>query len=337
MPRVVFIAEAPSHNSLRAGHFAEPAWFEFKRMLQQVSFPMKDFDVVYLFDKPLPRPFETMLVSGRKSLPPGYALPPIRHGKYFPPQYVGQIPKLYERLALLSPEIIVPLDATPLWLMTEKYEIGKFRGQVVFSKPNYYLPEPIKIIATYAPESIAAQWSLRPVAMFDLLKIMRHLSPNPPTFPVRELYLEPTVDEVREYLEACSRASLVSFDVETKSKTITCIGFSHDPTHAMCIPFYDPQAPNKSFYSALDELRVWKAIRKFLRSPVPKVAQNGLYDIQYLRQAGLDVMNYEHDTMILHHALYSELPKGLQFLASIYTEEQPWKLTRNNDDFKEDA
>jgi len=32
--------------------------------------------------------------------------------------------------------------------------------------------------------------------------------------------------------------------------------------------------------------------------------------------------------MLLHHALYPELPKGLGFLGSIYTNEASWKLMR---------
>ena len=65
-----------------------------------------------------------------------------------------------------------------------------------------------------------------------------------------------------------------------------------------------------------------------LDSPVPKVFQNGLYDIHRLwRGYGLAVRNAEHDTMLLHHALQPESPKGLDYLGSIYTNEAAWKLT----------
>jgi hypothetical protein len=60
-----------------------------------------------------------------------------------------------------------------------------------------------------------------------------------------------------------------------------------------------------------------------------KTFQNGLYDISFLwRSYGLRVRNPEHDTMLLHHALQPESPKGLDFLGSVYTEEASWKLMR---------
>jgi hypothetical protein len=36
------------------------------------------------------------------------------------------------------------------------------------------------------------------------------------------------------------------------------------------------------------------------------------------------------DTMLLHHAMYPELPKSLGFLGSIYTNESAWKLMRQD-------
>jgi hypothetical protein len=41
---------------------------------------------------------------------------------------------------------------------------------------------------------------------------------------------------------------------------------------------------------------------------------------------GLRPANVAEDTMLLHHSLFPELPKGLGFLGSIYTNEASWKL-----------
>ncbi len=63
-----------------------------------------------------------------------------------------------------------------------------------------------------------------------------------------------------------------------------------------------------------------------------------MYDIQYCHRYGLRVNRYAHDTMIRHHALQPEMEKGLGFLASIYTDEAPWKVLRdrNRDNMKID-
>jgi DNA polymerase I-like protein with 3'-5' exonuclease and polymerase domains len=70
-------------------------------------------------------------------------------------------------------------------------------------------------------------------------------------------------------------------------------------------------------------------VEALLASAIPKVFQNGVYDLQYLLRMGLTVNNCAHDTMLLHHSLFPEMKKGLGFLASIYSSEASWKLMRH--------
>ena len=67
-----------------------------------------------------------------------------------------------------------------------------------------------------------------------------------------------------------------------------------------------------------------------------KIFQNGLFDLQYLAKYKLRIVNISDDTMLLHHALYPELPKGLGFLGAAYTNEAPWKLMRKGEGYKKD-
>lgn len=67
-------------------------------------------------------------------------------------------------------------------------------------------------------------------------------------------------------------------------------------------------------------------VAKVLGNPhVPKLFQNGAYDVQVLAHWGIRVEGEYEDTMILHHALEPELPKALDYLGSIYTNEVAWK------------
>jgi DNA polymerase I-like protein with 3'-5' exonuclease and polymerase domains len=130
---------------------------------------------------------------------------------------------------------------------------------------------------------------------------------------------------------------LLSFDIETASKTITCIGFSPNENLSLTIPFFDPAKPDHNYWpDAATEKKVWLMIKRVMESDIRKLGQNGLYDIQYLYRHGIKVRNYAEDTMIKHHSLYPELSKGLGFLGSIYTDEAPWKLlrARNKEQFK---
>jgi DNA polymerase I-like protein with 3'-5' exonuclease and polymerase domains len=78
------------------------------------------------------------------------------------------------------------------------------------------------------------------------------------------------------------------------------------------------------------ELRAWACVRALLESKIPKVFQNGLFDAQYLSRMGFRLQSLRHDTMLLHHALFPELQKGLGFLGSVYTNEQSWKMLRRH-------
>jgi DNA polymerase I-like protein with 3'-5' exonuclease and polymerase domains len=65
---------------------------------------------------------------------------------------------------------------------------------------------------------------------------------------------------------------------------------------------------------------------------IPKLFQNGLYDIAFLwRAQGIAVRGAAEDTMLLSHALQPESLKGLGYLGSIYTDHGPWKSERKGE------
>jgi DNA polymerase I-like protein with 3'-5' exonuclease and polymerase domains len=158
--------------------------------------------------------------------------------------------------------------------------------------------------------------------------------------PTRELWLYPTLEDLTKWGAALGDTDLISFDIETRNKQITCIGFSPHAGLAMCLPFWSQTTPGGSYWTNYtEEVHAWKWVREILTNDTPKVAQNGLYDIQYLwRKMHIPVLNYAHDTMLAHHAVQPEVPKSLDFLASIYTNEPSWKSMRSEHDlFKRDA
>jgi hypothetical protein len=121
----------------------------------------------------------------------------------------------------------------------------------------------------------------------------------------------------------------MAVDIETGQRQIKCIGFARSCSEAMVIPFVDLGQPNGSYWpSPKHELVAWDLVQCLLGSSIPKVFQNGVYDLQYLLQVGLSPRACLEDTMLLHHSLFPEMQKGLGFLGSIYTQEQSWKLMR---------
>jgi len=81
----------------------------------------------------------------------------------------------------------------------------------------------------------------------------------------------------------------------------------------------------------------WKLIHQALAKPVPKLFQNGMFDIQRLLEVGVRVNMAHEDSMILHHAILPEFQKGLGFLGSLYASESAWKGMRSfGDSIKSD-
>jgi DNA polymerase I-like protein with 3'-5' exonuclease and polymerase domains len=124
----------------------------------------------------------------------------------------------------------------------------------------------------------------------------------------------------------------LSVDIETKAGFITCIGFATSEARAMVVPFYSSCPTNfgNVWSEAAQEERVWLQVWRLLGSSIPKVFQNGMYDLQYLMRMGLRVRACDEDTMLMHHAIYPEMDKGLGFLGSVYTNEPAWKLMRKH-------
>lgn len=122
-------------------------------------------------------------------------------------------------------------------------------------------------------------------------------------------------------LTIAEQALIISTDIETDSSNrITCVGYSclnpNLTTSTFLIPFVDfgvNHWTNPEDYAyAINTMRAISAL------PVAKLYFNGLYDAQYQITYHAEPCNFILDSMALAHAEYSELPKSLDFVASLH-------------------
>lgn len=136
-----------------------------------------------------------------------------------------------------------------------------------------------------------------------------------------------TLDKIKK------EAKYVAFDIETNAEEVTAIAFAPDdrPDWAICIPFC---FKGKRYWSEDDQRIIWDAIKELLTDQrVGKIAQNGSYDIEFIeRTMGFRVQGFVFDTMLGAHTLYMELPKGLDFLTSVWTDHPYYKDQLHTDD-----
>lgn len=225
---------------------------------------------------------------------------------------------LRRQLKRLKPTLIIALGNTALTSLTACTGIEKYRGSVL----QCTLVDGLKVLATYHPAAVLRDPSKDYAYQYDFTKVAMHKN-------TRDLLRKPlqiTVTKDLTLFEAHflspefvnNPESRLSFDIECNGSELTAIGFAKDSNHAYVMPMHHMN--RRRFARAL------RLIERILTSPVKKIAQNGNFDIVYLAYYyKIRVANYWWDTMLAQHCLYPTTPKGLDFLASIYTNQPYWK------------
>jgi hypothetical protein len=235
---------------------------------------------------------------------------------------------LSDELVEIDPNLVLAMGNTAMWALTGKTAISKLRGATTIST---HCASGFKVLPTYHPAAVLRQWDLRPIVVADCCKALYESTFPEIRRPYREIWIEPTIEDINEFLISCADAPLLSVDIETSGRRITCIGFSPSPRLALVIPFVDPKRLGGNYWPTAEiECEVWEIIREVLERPSPpKLFQNGLYDIGFLFRAyGIKVAGAAEDTMLLHHALQPESVKDLGFLGATYANESAWKVMR---------
>lgn len=309
--------------------FVGAAGYELNKMLAEVGIHRADCLVTNVFNlRPKGNKIET-LCGPKATAIAGY--PALAKSLYVREEFAPELERLADELIEANPNVVVALGNTPMWALTGRTAISKFRGSTVLSS---HTVSGFKTLPTYHPAAVLRQWDLRPIAVIDLAKARRESFFPEIRRPAREVWIEPTVEDIyefhRRYIEG---AKILSVDIETAGRRVTCLGIAPSHTRAIVIPFDDPGGRGRNYW--LDEKlerEVWRYIKGLLENPrLPKLFQNGLYDIAFLYKAcGIKVAGATEDTMLLHYSLQPESLKGLGFLGSVYCDEGSWKQMREH-------
>lgn len=258
---------------------------------------------------------------------PGF--PALIKSGYVRNEFEPQLDRLAQEIMDLDPNLVICLGNSALWALAGRTGITKLRGTTLTSTHTVV---GFKLLPTYHPAAVLRQWELRPTAVADLMKASREANYPEIRRPKREIWIEPTLTDIRQFVTTHIRPGcLLSVDIETSGSRVTCIGFAPSPAVGIVIPFDDTRSKNGSYWaSESDERLAWGIIRDILGDrSTRKLFQNGAYDIAFLWRAyGIKVLNAAEDTMLAHHALQPEALKGLGYLGSIYEDEGAWKHMR---------
>lgn len=325
--KIAIVGEAWGEEEEKLGiPFMGQAGQELSRMLSQAGLDKFKCFCTNVFNlKPAGNKIES-LCAKKAEVGKDYKLLPLSTGNYILEKYLPEVERLKAQLTAVNPNLVIALGNTACWALLSTTRISSIRGTL--SKST--LVPTLKVLPTYHPAAVLRNWSLRPITIADFIKAKRQADFPEIRRPRRTIIINPTLDEIKEW--AAQDHQILSVDIETKAGQITCIGFARSISDALVIPFFDESKVDGNYWTdPFGEHAAWNLVGQLLEHPAPKLFQNGLYDMQYILRMGFKIRNVHHDTMLLHHALYPEMPKGLGFMGSIHTDEPAWKLMREKE------
>lgn len=247
-------------------------------------------------------------------------------------------------IARLNPRVIVPMGEIALQRVAGVSKILRYRGRVLEKNGRFIIPtfHPRDLLAKRGDdesEGLRNPPRFTGVVIWDLKKAVR-ISDSRVFGRLRTTYLKDPSPEsfalfAEEYESALATDSetRLSWDIETPYKlkktdedeqegdeqdtAIIRISFSFRPGHAASVPWSGPYLP---------------VIRRLLRSRGPMVVWNGdTFDVPLVRGEGVEVLGRVEDYMWAFHIWQSDLPKGLEWVTSFFSDILPWKHLNNDD------
>lgn len=325
--RLMIVGEAFGSEEARLGiPFVGASGKELGRMLNDAGILESDCRMTNVANlRPPENKVSAWFATSRKAATLD-GLPTVA-GKYPRQQITQGIERLREEIRSTNPDVIVALGNTALWALTGEWGITDWRGSLLTTNGGPASPEGFHatVIPTYHPAAILRQWSWRHIAVHDLRYARAYLE-EPVPEPLWRFTIRPTFEQVTEQLRwiestlDSGHTRRLAVDIETRTGQIACLGIAWSTVEALCIPFLCAERI-EGYWDLEQEVDIVMQLRRILQHRNAEiVGQNYIYDMQYIWDNWKFISNVTHDTMLMQHTVFPGLPKGLDFLASVYCE-----------------
>lgn len=212
------------------------------------------------------------------------------------------------------PKVILALGENVLNMLTGQNGIWKWRGSVLKYSKSFVIPS-IHPMYAFKDGQVPA------ILEFDLRKTKRILEDSYTT-PIHYFDTEFQFIEQDSLLDKVRATKFITLDIESIRETthLLCIGVGLSGTDAICIrnSYSLGQGVDPAFVSLVQSII----------EVAPSITfHNGLFDTEVLKLNGIFVPpeKYDWDTMYAQKVIAPELPIGLDFCTSIYTDEPYYK------------
>ena len=317
--KILILGEAPSHEEVRRNKpFVGPSGQVLDICLHSAGLLRRECYFLNVFDKKVRKrntskgeqitdDFGDLLFDPRTGF--------TELGEEFSANFLSKISQS-------DANVVIPLGATATNVLLGDSRITKLRGSMYWSD----LIDK-KVIPTLHPAaSLRGQYIYRHFITSDLRRAAREAEFPDLRLPQRTIHHSPSFSEAVDFLREVRKArDVTGADIEIYNHQVYCYGFSLTPNEIMSVPFVDDVG--QPWWSEEEEIAIWLAISDLLADDqVRKVYQNGIFDISFVAQRNkvLTLPPYE-DIMIAHHIIWPDFPKGLDFQASMHTDEPYYK------------
>lgn len=305
---ILFVGEAPSDEEIIKGEpLVGPAGRIFNAILATAGLTRSRYYITNFYDEQAPDNDVNIFRADKDKT-------------------AAALKRLAGEVAEAQPTVIVPMGAHALWAFTGQNSITPYRGAVTAA--TRVAPVGTKLVPTFHPSHVQKQWKFFPVVVADIIKAAAEERKGPKiTYPHLKLNIMPTIADLKAWTPLIQGADILSTDIETGWGQITCIGFAPNDHEAINVPFVDFGQPGRSYWrTPEEEVQALRIVEQWLDYPMPKLFQNGPYDVMWIaKKWHMMVRNYSEDTRLAHQALYPELPKDLAFMGASYTDLGNWK------------
>lgn len=330
----MLVGEWPKEQDFTKGEpFAGGVGFELSKMLAEANLHRESCFCTYVVMDRVPGGSINGLVAETKSK--ATSSHSLVDGRYVTQQVLEGRERLRREIELVNPNVIVALGNLALWALTGEWSVMNWRSSIMEAT----LIPGKKVIPTYSPAMVTAQYYLRPIAVHDFKRVKKHEMLPEVVKPKRDFLIRPSFEGAKLYLEdmlyaadkAIAQGTLmpIGADIETRAGHISCIAFAPTPTTAICIPLmcqHDDEG-----YWTLEQESALVTMMVQLMSKCLIIGQNWNYDAQYIYRHWHFLCPNVEDTMIQHHSCFSNLEKNLAFLSSMYLDDHVyWKDDRTN-------
>lgn len=234
-----------------------------------------------------------------------------------------QLTELQNEITSIKPNIILGIGKSSLWATTGNTDLEHFRGSILHGMGR-------KFISTYNPEHLGwhasdiefkGYWN-RQIILADLRRAKQQSEFPEIRRPIRNLGICRQSLDLYNFINQWNHKSKMSVDIEASGTCIpVCVGLSLDPSHGITIPLWNTD--DISSIPTSDIIQIWIMLSQLFMSK-DIIGQNFNYDRDKMRRLGF-WFKLVSDTMIKAHTINPELPVGLAFLTSLYTEEPFYK------------